>query len=488
MSYIDALQDISRDASRSVTQQIVDIVTTAIASGELQPGDRLPATREIAELVGVNHLTAVRAYRRMREQGQVTARVGAGTFVRDPRAVEAPAEALPPAAVGRHGWAGPAAHERAVDGATIPLSVGYPPTRVLPDEAWATHLADAVAELGPLALQYGPIEGEPVLRAQLAALHDDDPREIIIVNGAMQGLSLAARALVRPGDAVAVESPTFMGTLEVLRAAGARLVPIPVDDDGIDVEELARVAVREDLRAVFVQSRLQNPTGADLSPDRAERLLELARRHGFFVVDDEVWVELRYSGADPGGLRRRAPAHVIAIGSFSKTLGGGLRLGWMRASDGMLERLALAKHTDDLHSPTLIQHAAARMLAGGGYPAHLARVREEYRRGRDLMLDALERHMAPVATWTRPEGGACVLLTLRGAGLDDREIAAEAERAGVSVVGGSALTSGRPDRAMIRLAFGYVEPDAIEPGVRLLAQVVRGARAERQARRAFPLS
>lgn len=487
MSYMTALKDISREGERSVTQQIIDVITTAIGSGELQPGDRLPPTREIAEIVGVNHLTAVRAYRRMREQGQVTARVGAGTFVRDPRAAEAPADALPPAVVGQHGWAGPMAHDRAVERGTIPFSVGYPPTRVLPDRIWAEHLGQATADLGPLALQYGPIEGEPALRAQLAALHDDEPDEIIVVNGAMQGLSLAARALVRPGDAVAVESPTFMGTLEVLRAAGARIVPVPVDDAGIDVDELTRLAVREDLRAVFVQSRLQNPTGADLAPDRAERLLELARRHGFFVVDDEVWAELRYSGTDPGGLRGRAPAHVIAIGSFSKTLGGGLRLGWMRASGGMLERLALAKHTDDLHSPTLTQHAAARMLAAGSYPDHLVRIRDEYRHGRDVMLEALERHLAPVATWTRPEGGACVLVTLRG-DLDDRVVFTEAERAGVSIVSGSSLTAGAPAAPMVRLAYGYVDPDAIEPGVRRLAQAIRAASADRRARQAFPLS
>lgn len=477
-----------------MTQQIIDVITTAIASGELQPGDRLPATREIAELVGVNHLTAVRAYRRMREHGQVTARVGAGTFVRDPRAVDAPADqpdwqryVLPPPAVSDHSRAVSTAHEQAVDEGTVPLSVGYPPTRTLPAAAWAGHVADAIAELGPLAMQYGPIEGLPGLRGQLATLHGDDPDDVIVVNGAMQGLSITARALIRPGEAVAVESPTFMGTIEVLRDAGARLIPVPVDEDGIDVDELARVAVREDLRAVFLQSRLQNPTGYDLAPDRAERLLELARRHAFFVVDDEVWSELRFAGRDPGGLRHRAPAHVIAVGSFSKTLGGGLRLGWIRASGGMLERLALAKHTDDLHSPTLTQYAAERMLAAGEYPEHLARIRDEYRRGRDLMLDALDRHLAPVATWTRPAGGACLLVTLR-AELDDRTVLAEAERAGVSVVPGSALTAGPPAVTMLRLAYGYVEPDAIEPGIRRLAQAIRAASAERRARQAFPLS
>ncbi|UUY02386.1 aminotransferase class I/II-fold pyridoxal phosphate-dependent enzyme [Svornostia abyssi] len=352
------MTDIQRGGSRSVTQQIIDVITAAIASGELKPGDRLPATREIAELVGVNHLTAVRAYRRMREHGQVTARVGAGTFVRDPRAVNAADDelewqryVLPPATPSHHSRASSTGHDQAVDEGTVPLSVGYPPTRMLPDALWARHTADALADLGPVALQYGPIEGVPALREQLAAQHDEVLDDVLVVNGAMQGLSLAARVLIRPGEAVAVESPTFMGTIEVLRQAGARIVPIPVDEHGLDVDELARVAVREDLRAVFIQARLQNPTGADLAPERAERLLELARRHAFFVVDDEVWAELRFSGEDPGPLRRLAPAHVIAIGSFSKTLGGGLRLGWMRASGGMIDRLALAKHNDDLHSP-----------------------------------------------------------------------------------------------------------------------------------------
>lgn len=494
MSYIERLSDIRRGGERSVTQQIIDVITTAIADGELRPGDRLPATREVAEMVGVNHLTAVRAYRRMREQGQVSARVGAGTFVRDPRAVDAAADepewqryVLPPAAPSDHSRVTSRAHEEAVATGIVPFSVGYPPTRALPSELWARHTADALADLGPEALQYGPIEGIPALREQIAAMYDETPADVMVVNGAMQGLSLAARALVRPGEAVAVESPTFMGTIEVLRQVGARIVPIPVDAGGIDVDELAHVAVREDLRAVFIQSRLQNPTGADLAPDRAARLVELARRHAFFIVDDEVWAELRFAGTEPPCLRHQDPAHVITLGSFSKTLGGGLRLGWIRASGGMVERLALAKHSDDLHSPTLTQHAAARLLAAGDYAGHLERMREEYRRGRDLMLDALERHMAPMASWTRPDGGSCVLVTL-DAEVDDRTLVTEAERLGVSIVPGSALCAAAAPGTIMRLAYGYVEPDAIELGVRRLAQAVRSVRADRRARQAFPLS
>lgn len=490
MSYIDQLHDIRRDGDRSITQQIVDILAAAIASGELGPGDKLPATREIADIVGVNHLTAVRAYRRMRERGQVVARVGSGTFVRDPRAVDTSDDGpdwqryvLPRAA--------PTVYSRAFaqaeDADVVPFAVGYPPTRMLPDVAWARHTAEAFAELGPAALQYGPIEGVPALRDVLAREHVEDPGDVMVVNGAMQGLTLAARALVRPGEAVAVEAQTFAGMLEVLRQAGARIIPIPIDENGLDVDELARVAVREDLRAVFVQSRLQNPTGADLAPERAERLLELARRHAFFVVDDEVWADLRFSGEDPGSLRRRAPAHVVALSSFSKTLGGGLRLGWIRASGGVLDRLALAKHSDDLHSPTLMQHAAARFLAAGEYAEHVGRIRDEYRRGRDLMLDALDRHLSPVATWTRPAGGSSVLVTL-GTPVDARALAAEADRLGVSVVPGTAMSAGPPAATIVRLAYGYVEPEAIDTGVRRFAQAVRAAGAERRARQAFPLS
>ncbi len=494
MSYIERLNDISRGGDRSVTQQIIDVITAAIADGELRPGDRLPATREIADIVGVNHLTAVRAYRRMREQGQVSARVGAGTFVRDPRVVDAAADepgwqrfVLPPAAPSDHSRATSRAHDQAVSPGVVPFAVGYPPTRALPAELWARHTADALAELGPEALQYGPIEGVPALREQIAAMHGEAAEDVMVVNGAMQGLSLAARALIRPGEAVAVESPTFMGTIEVLRQVGARIVPIPVDDEGIDVDELARVAVREDLRAAFIQSRLQNPTGADLSPARCARLVELARRHAFFIVDDEVWAELRFEGEEAPCLRDQDPAHVITLGSLSKTLGGGLRLGWIRASGGMVERLALAKHSDDLHSPTLTQHAAARLLAAGDYGPHLERMREEYQRGRELMLDALERHLAPMASWTTPAGGSCVLVTL-DAEVDDRALVAEAERAGVSLVPGSALCAGPAPGTIMRLAYGYVEPDAIELGVRRLAQAVRAVRAERRARQAFPLS
>lgn len=494
MSYTDALHDIQRDSGRSVTQQIIDVLTAAIASGELAPGDRLPATRELAGIVGVNHLTAVRAYRRLREEGRVTARVGAGTFVRDPRTVDAAPDetdwqryALPPVPPTDHTLMAGIAHAHAPDGEIVPLGVGYPPTRLLPADAWGRHTADALAELGAAALQYGPIEGIPALRGRLAERFGDEPDEVLVVNGAMQGLSLAASALIRPGEAVAVEAPTFVGTIEVLRQAGARMIPVPVDEHGLDTEALARIAVREDLRAVFVQSQVHNPTGVDLAPDRAERLVELARRHAFFVVDDEVWAEVRFAGEDPGILRRRAPAHVIALGSVSKTLGGGLRLGWIRASGGMLDRLALAKHDDDLHAPILTQHAAVRFLDSGEYPAHVERVRRAYLHGRDVMLDALDRHLRPVADWTTPAGGCSILVTLRTA-VDDQALRAEAERHGVSIVPGSALNPGPTGPTTLRLACGYVEPEAIELGVRRLAQAIRALGTERRARQAFPLS
>src|SRR5918996_4507687 len=254
MSYKARLNDLDRDGERSITEQIVAAFRDAISTGELEPGAKLPPTRELAETAGINHLTAVRAYRRLRELGLVSSHVGRGTFVRD----AAPA-ALPeltdadgtewqryvlPALPESHGdrvMAEMYRHSQARG--LIPLSVGYPSAALFPFASVREALNAALEREDSRALQYTDIAGLPALVEQIAALSEhrgapEDPADILVTSGARQGLTLAARATVNPGDVVACEAPTFMGVIESVKSIGAGVVPVPTDADGLDVDAL----------------------------------------------------------------------------------------------------------------------------------------------------------------------------------------------------------------------------------------------------------
>jgi 2-aminoadipate transaminase len=503
MSYKDKLSDIKRDGAASVTSQIVDIVSDAIASGELAPDDKLPPTRALAELAGVNHLTAARAYRRLAEAGLVTARVGQGTFVRVGAAADG---ASGPADRENTDWQLYALPEeletygdrilaemfrQAGRDDVIPLMVGYPSDLLLPAERLAQITADVLAENGPRAHQYTDIEGLPELRESLAAVHraeglDDRPDQIVVTTGVHQAMTVTARAILRPGDAAACESPTFPGSIEALRNTGASVLPVRVDEGGLDVDGLEMLLRRRDIRLLALQPRMHNPTGCDLAPERRERLCELAARYGFFIVEDGAYAPLRFEGDPIPPLRSMLPSHVIYMSSLSKTVSPGLRTGWVAASGPVLERIVREKRNDDIHSSTFTQLVAARFLSDGGYEDQMERAIPFYRERHDALLAAVERHLEPVATVSRPTGGGHLWLTFRD-DLDERDLYDEAVRQGVTFLPGGAMMAERPRETHIRLSFGYLEPDQLAEGVRRLAVAVRALRP-RQRREALPVT
>lgn len=502
MSYKDTLSDIKRDGPASVTSQIVDVFAAAIADGELGPDDKLPPTRELAELAQVNHLTAARAYRRLAELGLVTARVGQGTFVRvgaqhgagaapEPENTDWQFYALPEELETYGDRILAEMFRQAGRDDVIPLMVGYPADKLLPTEILAEVSAETLADHGARVHQYADIEGAPELREQIALLHrseglEDSPDQIVISTGARQGLALATRAILRPGDAAACESPTFPGVVEAVRSAGASILPVPMDEGGLDVDALESVLRRRDVRLLALQPRLHNPTGRDLVPERRERLCELARRYGFFILEDDVHAALRFEGDEVGPLRRMLPSHVVRLSSLSKTVSPGMRTGWISASGPVLDRIIREKRNDDMHSATFTQLVAARFLEAGHYQPQMKRAISFYRERCDVLLAAVERHLGPVATFVRPLGGGHVWLTFRDA-LDERDLYDEAVRQGVTFLPGGAMMAERPRTTHIRLSFGYLDPDELVEGVRRLAVAVRAVRP-RPRREALPIT
>jgi DNA-binding transcriptional MocR family regulator len=499
MSYKIDLSQLTRAGAVSLTQQVVDRFVAAIESGELEPGEKLPPTRELAELVGVNHLTAARVYRRLAELGYVTASVGRGTFVR----------ALAPAGSAELGddWQIYALPDRelsyseqvladAMSSAGQPdlisLAVGWPSPRLYPTEELARITADVFAEEGGEALSYLPAEGLYALREQLAERgrrygFADDPDEIIVTSGAKQGISLVARAVLEPGDVAVVESPTFAGLLDSLRQTGARVIGVPVDEDGFDVGQLEQLLARHEVKLVALQTACQNPTGRDISEERRARLAELAIERNFFVLEDRVYADANFGRETVRPLRELAPAHVVYVNSLSKVVGGGLRAGWVAARGPIRERIATMKLESDFHSATLIQHIAARWLATGAYDRHLEETQPFYRERRDALLAALERHLPGEYQADAPQGGHHVWVTLARP-LDQRALYTEAARHGVAFIPGDAITAERRTQTSMRLSFSLLDPPELDEGVKRLARAIREVRRRSRSAIAAPMS
>ncbi len=503
MSYKEALSDLERGGERQLGGQMVDAFSEAIGSGELAAGEKLPPTRELAEIAGVNHLTAVRVYRQLRELGLVTSQVGRGTFVRESAGV-----ALSDVADADGGewqrYVLPALVESSGDRAMnemyrhsqarglIPLSVGYPSAELFPFDQIRRAMSEALSEHDSRALQYTDIAGLPELVEQIAALSalrgsPEDPADILITSGARQALTLAARAVLRPGDIAACESPSFMGVLESLRSTGARVLPVPVDEHGLDTDALEELLARQEIRMLALQPRCHNPTGCDLSPERRTRLIELARRHGFFIVEDGVYSDLRFEGEDLGTLRAEDHGHVIYIDSLSKLVGGGLRVGWIASSGPVRERLLYEKRTDDMHSATLTQLALAGFLAAGEYQAHTERARTFYLERRDALLEATDKHLRGLATTREPDGGGHLWLTL-SVPVDEGELMTEAVRNGVTFVPGTAMIPEPGAGTHLRLSYGYLDPEQLTEGARRLGRAIRSISKEPRAAEGLPIA
>ena len=496
MSYKPDLSDLSDQSGGSLTARIAERIAADIETGVLAPGAKLPTTRELAVHADVNHLTAARVYRRLAEQGYVSAHVGRGTFVRAHPPVEGGRDdedwqltALP-----ARGWTYAEqmlAESLGAGRDAIPLASGFPAPELLPAEELGA-LAGAILRDAGAGLEYLPVEGLPELRTRLAELGEaggwaHDPEEIIVTTGARQAIDLVARALLGPGEVAVVESPTFTGTLTSLQATGATVLPMPVDDAGADIGALERILARHEVRLVALQPSCQNPTGADLSDARRERLLALARERGFFVLEDGVYATTALDGRPRTRLRALAPAHVVYVDSLSKTIGGGLRIGWIAASGPLLGRLVRLKMDTDLHSAVLPQHLAAAWLAEGRHERHLERVLPIYRERRDVLLDALERHLGEEATWTVPQGGQHVWVTLRRP-VDERALYGEALRAGVGFLPGGATQPEPSPRTSLRLSFSYVGAEDLDEGVRRLARALRAVRRRQPVGATAPLS
>ncbi|MEV0014258.1 PLP-dependent aminotransferase family protein [Streptomyces tendae] len=364
----------------------------------------------------------------------------------------------------------------------INFAGGLPAPELFDAEGIAAAYRDVLAETPARALQYSTTEGEPTLRAALAARASarglaTGADDILVTTGSQQALSLLATALLEPGDTVLVERPCYLAALQAFGLVGARVVAVPGDEDGIDPVALEELVVRERPKLLYTVPTFSNPTGRTLPAARRAAVAEVAGRCGLWIVEDDPYGELRFEGervpwiASYEGARDR----TVLLGSFSKVMAPGLRLGWLRAPAGLRRACAVAKQAADLHTPTVNQLAAARYLADRDLDAHVTRVAAVYGERRDAMLAGLADALPAGSVWTRPEGGMFLWARLPD-GYDTTALLPDVVRHDVAYVPGAPFHAGEPDRATLRLCFVTQTPDEIAEGLRRLGEGLRAAR------------
>jgi 2-aminoadipate transaminase len=361
----------------------------------------------------------------------------------------------------------------------INFAGGLPAPELFDAEGIAEAFRAVLAESPARALQYSTTEGEPALREALAARTSargltTAADDVLVTTGSQQALSLLATALLEPGDTVLVESPCYLAALQAFAFAGARIVPVPCDADGVDPGALEDLVVRERPKLLYTVPTFQNPTGRTMPAARRAAVAGVAARCGLWIVEDDPYGELRFEGERVPWIAacEGAGDRVVLLGSFSKVMAPGLRLGWLRAPAELRRACAVAKQAADLHTPTVNQLAAARYLADRDLDAHVARVAGAYRERRDAMLAGLPDALPEGSLWGRPEGGMFLWARLPEP-YDTTALLPEVVRHDVAYVPGAPFYAGDPDRSTLRLCFVTQTPTEIAEGLRRLGRGLR---------------
>ncbi len=470
--------------------------------GRLAPGRRLPATRLLARELGVSRNTVSGAFDQLRAEGYLETRERGGTFVaaRLPdvllraagpaSASAAKPDRQPPRAPIRDdlrlSTRGRLLREtalpalRARDTGIRPFRSGVPAIDSFPRRIWGRLLARRWRR-GAVPLAYGDAEGEATLRAAIAdyvrgargARCTDE--QVLIVSGSQQALDLAARVALDPGDAAWVEEPGYWGVRAALAAAGARLIPVPMDGEGLDVA--AGVARDPAARVVCVAPSHQFPLGVTMSVARRLELLAWARQAGGWILEDDYDSEYRYASRPLACLQGLDDAgSVVYIGTFSKTIFPALRLGYVIAPPGMVDALQAARAAADRHSPALEQSVLADFIGEGHYARHVRRMRALYEERRDALRDAVEQRLAGALTLGSMDAGMHTVGWLPP-GTDDRRVSDALLAAGVDAAPVSRHWMGSGARSGLMLGYAAYSPEVIREAVERMARVLEGQAA-----------
>lgn len=482
--------------------QLRDQLRALVHSGELRSGDRIPASRELAGQLGVHRTTVANAYAELESEGLIRGHVGRGTFI-----CGAPVKQFTPAprTNGNGGgmrWESLFADDRAEEGLsrlmpTIPPDAiafvnARPSEEFFPVEEFRRCCNSVLRNEGRRVLQLGSTDGyEPLKRVLIEMLRNEGlgvrPEQILVTDGCQQAIDLLCKAFLRPGDSVVMENPAYPGAIALFAGARVRTLPVSVETDsrrtgyvGLDVDALESVLLQNRVKFILVTPDFHNPTGTTLPVAERRRLLEIAARYQVPIIEDAIYARLRLRGGTVPTLKSLdRSGNVIQIDSFSKIAFPGLRVGWCIGAENAIERLRLVKQTTDLHTDQLAQASLAEFVRRGYLARHIAKMKKVYRSRLEAIEEALVKHMPEETTWTRPEGGMTIWITLP-AGFDAGELLIHMRERGVLFVPGRYFYTQNPQPNTLRLGFASLDEKRIARGVETFGEILRVEFRKRQ--------
>jgi GntR family transcriptional regulator / MocR family aminotransferase len=485
---------LSLDGHGPIYQQIYRALRGAILSGALPPHTRLSSTRSLAHETGVSRNTVVIAYEQLLAEGYIVGQLGSGTFV----APEIPdvahtvvertrvanaaddASAYDCSAYATRARMAPSPVMRPPRPAIrYDFRYGLPDLEAFPFDIWRKLLARHIRATAAGPLMYGAPEGSLRLREVITGYLrrargvQCDPDQVLIVNGSQQALDLIARTLIDPDDVVVIENPNYLGAREVFLAAGARLAPGLVDEEGLNIDRLPPLARRA--RLIYVTPSHQFPTGAIMPLARRLALLAWAANHGSYVIEDDYDSEYRYEGRPIEAMQSLdRNGRVIYVGTLSKILFPALRLGYLVLPKALIEVFRTLKYLSDRHTASLQQDVVTEFVAQGHFERHLRRTRKRNAQRRVALLRALEREFGDAISVQGANAGLHLLAWFRNRAPEDaEEIVARAEQAGVGVYPVTPFYLDRPPAAGLVLGYAALNASEIDAGITRLADHLR---------------
>jgi len=468
--------DIDSQSEAPLYRQVFQQLRDWIASGKLPKGSRLPATRELAGLLGLNRTTISAAYELLESEGLIAGQVGRGSFVigdvdRQPQGLDwrtLLAPSLP----------GPTlAQSTTAASETISFAASRPSELLFPMEAFRTSCEEVIrgGEISSI-LQLGSPGGYAPLRQYLiaealrhGAMGPGD--DLIVTSGCQQALDLLQRIIVKAGDTVAIEDPVYPGVKNLFSFAGARSVGVRIGPDGIDLDDLQRIFEKDRPKALVITPNFQNPTGATMPLQSRQNLLRMARAAGVVLIENDTYGDLRYEGSPIPSLKQLdGGADTILLRSYSKVAFPGLRVGWAIGPRAVIARMVEAKQLSDLHSDQLSQAVLLRFAESGRLESHRQKTLKAGAEKLKTALSACERWLPAGSAFTRPQGGMNIWVRLPEP-LDAGELLTRAQREGVTYLPGRYFTVSRPDPGGLRLSFAGLTREKIQTGISILGGI-----------------
>ena len=481
---------INRHADTPVYLQIKNQIRDMIFSDVLPEGTLLPPERSLAKELEVNRSTVIKAYQELKADGLVDSHVGKGTVVlsqtvKKSSLLEKYINPLPwyqlfaeTVAASNNNVIGDI---MAITGGNdvIAFAGGIPAPSLYPVEIMREIQSELFVTVGQDLFLHSPVEGHYPLRESISCLLRQRQivaaaKDNVILSGSQQGLDFAARIFIRPGDTVIVEEPTFFGAIQIFESAGARVIGVPIDKEGLRTDILEALLVRHKPKFIYTLPTFQNPSGVTMSLERRYQLLNLAYQYQLPILEDDPYGELYYDSTPVPPLKALdRHGYVIYLSTFSKSLFLGLRVGWVTAAPQVLAKFAYLKQMTDLHVNTPAQLLLDAFIRKGYYERHIAVVRQDYAQRRDTMIKALEKYKVPGISWDKPAGGYYIWCRLPDNIIRHKLVANASKRGVVFLPGEVFYPDGTQGDTHVRLNYTFVSPEQIETGIKYLMQAVK---------------